>query len=770
MSDILNFLKDKTRRLLFFTPLFYCLWAEIIFSVFLKQGFTVHKLLFSLTWGLFMYWLGQITKNRALAWRIQTVPAGFCTAIYCAQVAYYTLFETPFYLRSISGAGETMSDFFGVAVDAVRNVAPAFALILAGFIFWVTIYRKTFVKVPYSRKRSWGSVIAMTAALCITFSAALLDYTGAVSPSYMLLYEFVPTESVRTFGMLATEFLDVKYNILHLSATRPETVYLNMEDIVGGKEEEPEDGHAAQNIQSADAGEGASAKAGSAQSSAGTSSSAVGQNTAEADAKTGSAAAASEESSAVGGSNANGEDENADGEAADQEGASRPEPKNGRAYVTEDQGHDNTNVSKETWSQDEYNVLENIDFSKELDKSEDEQDPVYADMNSYFSHRTPSKKNAYTGMFKGKNLILITAEAFSKFVIDPELTPTLYKMQTQGFQFHHFYTGIWGVSTSDGEFVATTSLIPKAGTWSYTEIADNYMPFAFGNQFRQLGYLTQAFHDHSYTYYNRNLSYPNMGYDFYAKGHGLNLTDTWPESDNEMMEQSVDMYADTGEPFHVYYMTVSGHLEYTWATNQMAQKHRKEVENSRYKNCSEQVQAYVACQLELEDALTTLIKKLDEAGVLDNTVIALSPDHYPYGLTDAQYRELRGQDYDSTFGIYDSTFLIWNSQMKEPVESDAYCSSLDIAPTLSNLFGLKYDSRLFMGTDIFGDVSPVVCLQDRSFITGRIRYDNTNEVATSLDGGPVSAEYLSQCISDVKNRFYYSSKIIDTDYYRYLLG
>lgn len=726
MTDILNFLKDKTKRFLFFVPLFYCLWAEIIFSVFLNQGFTIHKLLFSLTWGLFMYWLGQIPKNRALAWRIQTVPAGFCTAIYCAQISYYTLFETPFYLRSISGAGETMTDFFGVVVDAILNVAPAFAMILAGFIFWVTVYRKRFTAVPYGKKRSWGSVITMTAAICVTFSAALLDYSGAVSPSYMLLYEFVPTESVRTFGMLATEFLDVKYNILHLSATRPETVYLNMEDIVSGKDDD--DGN-------------------------------------EEDTGTGSENAAEAESGAEGSGT---EEADASGTQADREGASRPSQEDDSAYVTEDLGHNNTAVSDETWSSEEYNVLDNVDFSKELSKSEDEQDPVYADMNSYFSHRTPSKKNEYTGMFKGKNLILITAEAFSKYVIDPDLTPTLYKMQTEGFRFNHFYTGIWGVSTSDGEFVATTSLIPEAGTWSYTEIADNYMPFAFGNQFRKLGYLTQAFHDHSYTYYNRNLSYPNMGYDFYAKEHGLDLTDTWPESDVEMMEQSVPMYAETGQPFHVYYMTVSGHLEYTWDTNQMSQKHRKEVENSKYKDCSEEVQAYVACQLELEDALTTLIEKLDEAGVLDDTVIALSPDHYPYGLTDEQYRELRGDDYDSTFGIYESTFLIWNSEMEEPVVTDTYCSSLDIAPTLSNLFGLDYDSRLFMGTDIFGDIKPVVCLQDRSFITDRVRYDNTNEVATSLDGEPVSAEYLAKCISDVKNRFYYSAKIIDTDYYRYL--
>ena len=58
---------------------------------------------------------------------------------------------------------------------------------------------------------------------------------------------------------------------------------------------------------------------------------------------------------------------------------------------------------------------------------------------------------------------------------------------------------------------------------------------------------------------------------------------------------------------------------------------------------------------------------------------------------------------DPVFEIYENTLILWNDQMKKPVEVDKYCSSLDIAPTLSNLFGLEYDSRLMMGTDILSD-------------------------------------------------------------------
>ena len=77
-------------------------------------------------------------------------------------------------------------------------------------------------------------------------------------------------------------------------------------------------------------------------------------------------------------------------------------------------------------------------------------------------------------------------------MLDPERTPTLWKLSHEGIICDNFYTPLWGVSTSDGEYVTTTGLIPKPGVWSYSESSDNYMPFGFGNQFQKLGYRTLA--------------------------------------------------------------------------------------------------------------------------------------------------------------------------------------------------------------------------------------------------------------------------------------
>ena len=397
----------------------------------------------------------------------------------------------------------------------------------------------------------------------------------------------------------------------------------------------------------------------------------------------------------------------------------------------------------------------------------EEEDAVLQDMNRYFSERQPTSKNEYTGMFEGKNLIYITAEGFSKFLIDEQRTPVLYRMAAEGFQFEHFYTPLWGVSTSDGEFAATTSLVPKSGTWSYTDIIGHEMPFAMGNLFRQRGAQTFGFHNHSYTYYNRDKSMPTMGYTYYGQGHGLELTGQWPESDVEMMEQSVPMYA--GEPaFHVYYMTVSGHLGYTFDGNMMAAKHRQEVEDLPY---SEEVKAYIACNLELEYALESLLEQLEAAGALENTVIALTPDHYPYGLTDEQYAELRGKEsLDGTFELYESVFLLWTPAMERPVKVDTVCSSLDILPTLLNLFGFEYDSRLLMGTDVFSGTAPTVVFADKSFITDEIFYDAANGLVIQRTGKAPTQEYLDACLQRVNDMFAYSARIIETDYYGYLFG
>ena len=385
-------------------------------------------------------------------------------------------------------------------------------------------------------------------------------------------------------------------------------------------------------------------------------------------------------------------------------------------------------------------------------------------MHEYFSSVPPTKKNEYTGRYKGKNLIFITAESFSPYAVNKDITPTLYKMQEEGFKFKNFYTPGWGVSTSDGEYVACTGLIPKEGIWSFYKSSDNYMPFAMGNQLKKEGYETKAYHNHYFDYYYRHLSHPNLGYTYKGLGKGLNITETWPESDLEMIELTVPEFIDN-EPFHVYYMTVSGHLQYTFSGNYIAAKNKSLVDTLPYSN---NVKAYLACNIELDKAMEKLIQDLEEKGIAEDTLIAISPDHYPYGLTLEEINELSAKEIKTEFDLAIGVFLLWSKGM-EPVEIDKVCSSLDIIPTLSNLMGVGYDSRLLMGRDILSDSEPLVMFSDRSFITDKVFYNAKTNEARPLNGENIDSEYIKERAETVISKFKYSALILDTDYYRRIL-
>lgn len=391
-------------------------------------------------------------------------------------------------------------------------------------------------------------------------------------------------------------------------------------------------------------------------------------------------------------------------------------------------------------------------------------DKLLIDMHSYFQNLDATEKNSYTGRFKGYNLILITAESFSPYSVHQDLTPTLYKMVHEGFQFTDFYNPVWGVSTSDGEYVACTGLLPKSGVWSFLESANKSMPMTMGNALGQVGYTTSAYHNHTYNYYKRNLSHPNMGYNYKGLGNGLNVTPTWPESDLEMIELTVPEFV-ANEPFHVYYMTVSGHMRYSFSGNAMAAKNKDLVKDLPY---ATEAKAYLATQIELDRAMASLLSQLENAGVAEHTLIAMSADHYPYALSDASLNELAGHKVERNFELYKSPFVLYAPGMT-PEIVDKPCSSLDIIPTLLNLFGLDYDARLLAGRDIFSNADPLVIFLNKSFITDKGRYNTINgKFIPKDDSISVDANYIRSISKEISDKFYYSAKILDKDYYKRL--
>ena len=439
------------------------------------------------------------------------------------------------------------------------------------------------------------------------------------------------------------------------------------------------------------------------------------------------------------------------------------------------------------------NVLD-IDFEA---LAEGETNETIQSMHQYFANVIPSEKNEYTGMFEGKNLILLTAEGFSPYAIDQELTPTLYKLTHEGFVFNNFYQPDWTLSTTGGEFAVTTGVIPNwlsGSDASPLVSASRSMPITLAKLFAAEGYAVPAWHNHTYTYYHRDEYLGNFGYDYHGIGNGLELAhDVWPNSDLEMMEATADSYinayVEDGTPFHAYYMTVSGHGYYSWGGNAMSRKHREAVE-AKYPDLSETSQAYLACNMELDLALEHLVDKLEAAGIADDTLIVMTGDHYPYLMVENggadYYNELRGfEDTESDTSRYRNTLLMWSGCIKEPIIVDTPCSSIDIVPTICNLFGLDYDSRLYSGRDIFAtnyepdqysNCMPLVVFANKgkgnAWITAAGTYECSTKTFTPNEGIELEDEedYIKRVNRLVAAKVNYSKLIIQEDYYKYVFA
>src|SRR5690625_446189 len=420
--------------------------------------------------------------------------------------------------------------------------------------------------------------------------------------------------------------------------------------------------------------------------------------------------------------------------------------------------YENENKEDKKEEKIEQNKLD-IPFDELIEKSSVEE---ITQLHRYFQQKEPSNKNEFTGKFKDYNLIWITAEGYAPYAVHEELTPTLHKLSKESYQFPNFYNPLWAVSTSDGEYTILHSLVPKANDWSFSRSGENDVPFSIGNQLKEKGYETKAYHNHTYDYYDRDISHPNMGYDYKASGNGLNITRMWPRSDLETTEETVAEYIDK-DPFHVYYMTVSGHLEYNFIGNQIAQKNRKFVDHL---DMSEESQAYIAGQIELDRALEALLNQLEEKDILDETLIVMTGDHYPYGLENDTIEELTGEPVDEKFDIYKNEWILYAPEMEnEDVVIEEPTYTLDMLPTISNLMGLDFDSRLFMGRDVFSKEEPFVVFEDKSFITKDIKYYYPNDEVIPINDQDISEDELKAMQQKTDEIFYYSTLILDYDYY-----
>ena len=422
------------------------------------------------------------------------------------------------------------------------------------------------------------------------------------------------------------------------------------------------------------------------------------------------------------------------------------------------------------------NTLSAINFLNLAGKTNDKTIKALCE---YFARDKGTKKNDYTGLFEGYNLIYICAEAFCNLALDETVTPTLYKLAHEGIVLNNFYNSYHNITTN-GEYSLLTGLWPDtsrdagsgARNGSFPRSASRLMPFGLGTMFNeQCGTTSRAYHNYLGYYYGRNKSWPNLGFTCKFMRDGMEFTTNWPASDYEMMQQSIPDYINE-DCFCAYYMTFSGHGPYN-GDNVMRNRNIdtvKELLGDR--ELRPGAQSYLACNYEFDKAMAYLLEELEKAGKLENTVIVICGDHYPYNLNYPDRDNLAGKALENTIEMYKSSAIIWCGMLKDPIYVDDCCCNIDIFPTILNLFGLEYDSRLIMGRDIFADTEHFAMLYNKCIITNEMQYNAKTGKVTWAEGNTMTEAERKAYLDKYKNlattRYSTSLKMESTDFYRFV--
>jgi len=372
------------------------------------------------------------------------------------------------------------------------------------------------------------------------------------------------------------------------------------------------------------------------------------------------------------------------------------------------------------------------------------------DLKDYVEERKATQKdNEMTGVFKGKNLIMIQLEAIDTWMLSPEYMPELSKVKEDSLVFTKHYTPAYiTAGTFNTEFMANTGLIPATGTVSPNVYERNHYPLSIANQFIKAGYTAQSFHGSEGSVYNRGVIHRNLGYESYNSG-----------SDMEMENYTLDHFMMAGydsivreNPFYSFLITYSGHGPYS-AENPIYQAH-KEKAQAIAKSHEGNYPYAVGHAMETDAFIKELMDRLEQDGALDNTVLVFYADHYNYYMmNDAQNMEIKGV---SNLNLLQHTDFFIYSKDQKPQEIEKVTSSLDILPTLANLFGLADEEAVYMGNDAFSDEGGYAFFSDRSFVDGEGYWDRDKAVT----------EQSARRSEEIANAFLMSNLILQSDYYK----
>lgn len=409
-----------------------------------------------------------------------------------------------------------------------------------------------------------------------------------------------------------------------------------------------------------------------------------------------------------------------------------------------------------------------IDDTAWISLNEEETDKDYRLLNNYYLSKSITPKNEYTGLLEGKNLIVIMIESGSNVLLNyPEYFPNIAKLYNEGWAWDNAFSPRNTCATGNNEMSTLTSLYSINNSCTANLYRDNTYYNALFNLFNYKGYKTSSYHDYTEYYYYRSIIHPNMGsgryYNVYDLGIKLGTENKpWP-NDVELIEKAVPYFINE-DKFMVWMTTVSSHMSYNISS----------VTGDLYldlfadEDWSMPIKRYMSKLKIVDNAIGELINELSAAGKLDDTVITLFADHYPYAFGADEFQEITKYDVSGNGDVDRTPFIIYNPSLT-PTKFDEYTSFINILPTLANLFNLDYDPRLYAGHDLFdSDYPNIVIFADGSWRSDIAYYDASTSKLNYLGDETYTDEEIIAINTKVKDDIDMSNLAIKKNYMEYL--
>ncbi len=372
--------------------------------------------------------------------------------------------------------------------------------------------------------------------------------------------------------------------------------------------------------------------------------------------------------------------------------------------------------------------------------AKDSQTDRVIDKSLYTAERPADSK--YYGIAENRNVIVIQVEAMQNFVIGAvyegqEITPNLNRMiEKDTFYFDNYYYQIGGGNTADAEFAVNNSLFAPESEAAYVKYAEN--------TYHGLPYLLKdhgwsgahAFHNYIGSFWNRETAYPNQGFDSFTSLEDFEQDDMFPMglSDKSMFRQSMEQLKTFEEPFYAFYVTVSSHHPYAIPLKDREIVLKPEDEGTLFG-------LYLQAMNYADRAIGEFIEQLDEAGLYENSVIAIYGDHYALANTDPANSTRVAAMTDGQYSIFD----VFNVPLIVNVPGCGYAETksvagghIDVMPTLLCLLGIDNDRTVMFGQNLLEAETGFVCEQTHvavgSFISDEVYFKKPyNNIKANYD-------------------------------------